>query len=464
MALPLPKVVSDVSPGGGVVTSMQGQNALTKSALENQYYGPSQQADIASKTTYARYLPAQIIGQVLSNPLAWQTMDKGQLQALVSQYANSVSNPPSIASLSGGQPSGGLISMLINRARGNQQPNNSMQNMPMGQNGNGLMPPSNGGSGMPNQIPPQQPIGQNGSPSSVGGYSTPATRQAGSLTNPGSMGGLNPVAGAGAQQKGLETAVTGQTQAATNQWETGQTQSAQRATDANNLINTAKAFHTSYKGAAYRGARYGSLPSQGVFVPPTASGKDLSQEQLADRYANQMAVALTGMNEPGHATDSTRSLFANLKMNRALDEGAEDKMYHSTLATAERWKEEQDFYNYIRSKNPDVTKPEADSLFNSYNTQMPPYNFETLNPLPKNKGKWKLYATPEAVSSLRQNGTYEPKAENNSPKNVTSESPKKFTPPDSKGRLLVIEKRTKQKGYIPSDRLEDYMANGYERI
>jgi len=37
MALPLPKVVYDVEPGGGVVTGMRGANALTKSALENKY-------------------------------------------------------------------------------------------------------------------------------------------------------------------------------------------------------------------------------------------------------------------------------------------------------------------------------------------------------------------------------------------------------------------------------------------
>lgn len=53
MALPLPKVVYDVGPGGPIVTSLQGQNALSNEmlknamlALENKYYGPTKQSEI----------------------------------------------------------------------------------------------------------------------------------------------------------------------------------------------------------------------------------------------------------------------------------------------------------------------------------------------------------------------------------------------------------------------------------
>lgn len=46
MALPLPSVVSNVGPGGPLVTNMQGMNALQKSNLENQYYGPNMQSQI----------------------------------------------------------------------------------------------------------------------------------------------------------------------------------------------------------------------------------------------------------------------------------------------------------------------------------------------------------------------------------------------------------------------------------
>ena len=49
MALPLPRVVADVGPGGSVVTGMRGANALEKSNLENQYYAPNIESEINSR-------------------------------------------------------------------------------------------------------------------------------------------------------------------------------------------------------------------------------------------------------------------------------------------------------------------------------------------------------------------------------------------------------------------------------
>lgn len=46
MALPLPRVVADVGPGGSITTAMRGQNALTKSALENMFYAPNIKSEI----------------------------------------------------------------------------------------------------------------------------------------------------------------------------------------------------------------------------------------------------------------------------------------------------------------------------------------------------------------------------------------------------------------------------------
>lgn len=46
MPLPLPQVVSNVGPGGPIVSSMEGINALRKMMLENQYYAPNIQSEI----------------------------------------------------------------------------------------------------------------------------------------------------------------------------------------------------------------------------------------------------------------------------------------------------------------------------------------------------------------------------------------------------------------------------------
>jgi len=75
MALPLPRVVADVGPGGPLVTSMMGTNALTKSNLENQIkkveaqYAPiTAQAQAASKLAYANLMGPQFLAKMLGNP------------------------------------------------------------------------------------------------------------------------------------------------------------------------------------------------------------------------------------------------------------------------------------------------------------------------------------------------------------------------------------------------------------
>jgi hypothetical protein len=75
MALPLPKVVADVGPGGGLVTSMMGTNALTASNLENEInkvkakYAPlTTQAEAASKLAYANLMGPQFLAKMLGNP------------------------------------------------------------------------------------------------------------------------------------------------------------------------------------------------------------------------------------------------------------------------------------------------------------------------------------------------------------------------------------------------------------
>lgn len=66
MALPLPRVVADVGPGGGLVTAMQGMNALTASNLNNQIkrveaqYAPQMTAaELAYKQAQTPYIQAQ---------------------------------------------------------------------------------------------------------------------------------------------------------------------------------------------------------------------------------------------------------------------------------------------------------------------------------------------------------------------------------------------------------------------
>jgi len=67
MALPLPRVVADVGPGGPLVTAMGGMNALQKAMLENKYYGPNIQSEINNRNALTegqnitnQYLPDKL--------------------------------------------------------------------------------------------------------------------------------------------------------------------------------------------------------------------------------------------------------------------------------------------------------------------------------------------------------------------------------------------------------------------
>ncbi len=49
MALPLPRVIPDVGPGGGLVTAMGGMNALAHNMLKRKYYAPDIQSQINNR-------------------------------------------------------------------------------------------------------------------------------------------------------------------------------------------------------------------------------------------------------------------------------------------------------------------------------------------------------------------------------------------------------------------------------
>lgn len=85
MALPLPKVVADVGPGGPMVTSMMGTNALTASNLENainrikaQYAPVTVPAEAASKLAYANLMGPQFLAKLMNNPDILATMKNPQ--------------------------------------------------------------------------------------------------------------------------------------------------------------------------------------------------------------------------------------------------------------------------------------------------------------------------------------------------------------------------------------------------
>lgn len=104
MALPLPRVVPDTGPGGGLVTAMGGINALHNAMIEKkinqikaQYMPLTSQAEAASKLAYANLMGPQFLSKLLGNEGAVANMSedqKKQILGLVSRAGvNNSGNP-----------------------------------------------------------------------------------------------------------------------------------------------------------------------------------------------------------------------------------------------------------------------------------------------------------------------------------------------------------------------------------
>lgn len=175
MAIPLPRVISDIGPGGALTTNLQGSNALAVSNAEAKYAPYTAYANALSHQAYANYLPWQIKAQVLSNPyLALALKDKPELlDKMLNEFGEGMSNPNV---LNGGvtipAPGGRSDSML--GALFNKLIHGNVMG-PQGGSSNPLAaPPSGGGSNTLMQSPGAAPQGGGGGnfplvPSTQGG-------------------------------------------------------------------------------------------------------------------------------------------------------------------------------------------------------------------------------------------------------------------------------------------------------
>lgn len=88
MALPLPRVIPDVGPGGGLVTAMGGMNSLANDMLlrkinqvKAQYAPLTTQAEAASKLAYANLMGPQFLAKLMGNEGALANLSENQKRA-----------------------------------------------------------------------------------------------------------------------------------------------------------------------------------------------------------------------------------------------------------------------------------------------------------------------------------------------------------------------------------------------
>lgn len=437
MPLPLPRVVADVEAGGPIVTALRGINQLQSQEQQNYYNPLAQLADIASKTTYAQYLPAQISGQLLSNPLVWTTLPKEQLAALSSRFGNLMTNPPNVlANLQKqlGNSGGGLLGNMGNQSVGGGiinwlknlvSPHSQSQQTPSAANAiqsnanvNPFSSPMN--SAQNNAL---------NAPSVGNALNTPENRLTSGLTLGGSMGGLNPLSASEAQSAGLKAGTTAGAASEVAQ-RTQQTEVAnQQAQNATKSLGNLEQLHAAFKAATAKG------PIVGTWSPALkkaykflhGEGSDLSPEQALDNYStNLVSNIVNNLQRSGHITDNDFAIASQMKINSKMEDAAEQHVYEGLKETTLRDRAYQSFINSITQENPNITAQERNTLWNSFNSQYPVFETDQngdpildKNGLVKitksNRDKWKLFTTPKALQFIRQNpnGVYTPEGQKN---------------------------------------------------
>jgi len=130
MGLPLPRVVADVGPGGPLVTSMRGMNALASDMLSNKIkgvqadYAPlTTQANAYSKLAYAQLMGPQFLAKLMGHDPILANMTEDQKRAALDKLygagsgqgtGNALMNMPSPPA----QNQGSFGNFLVNKVRG----------------------------------------------------------------------------------------------------------------------------------------------------------------------------------------------------------------------------------------------------------------------------------------------------------------------------------------------------------
>ena len=346
--MPLPNFLPQLQEGGQLVSALQGQNALTKTSLENQIagaqakYAPYQAYGNAYLTNQqAQWLPYQYQMQAMSNPLLWMAAQNNP--TLMNQLKQMIGNP----SLPNGQ---GGINIPLPNQQGNSNPlaqilsfftgnkggsPNAMSNPPQmqqGQPAGGQNPDQmtnrqvvdyanshQGANGFP--VPQQQQTTQP-APQTFGAQ-TPAAIAAGNVAGQAGLTGPTSLAAAEGTQQAAKEAITGQ-QLNQNAQQTERSKLiSSQAIIAKNAIDYLNAFSRNYDKAKYKGQYVGEHAEQ----IPTLPGSNVSPEQLANRYANQLVTTLSGLGDtPAGKTDMGRDLIAGGNPDLSLDDDAKKEM------------------------------------------------------------------------------------------------------------------------------------------
>ena len=378
MAIPLPKVVADVGPGGPFVTSARGLNSLRREQAEAQYAPYTNYANALSKMAYAQYSPANAIAQIMSGPGAAQ-LSREQATALANQFQNILKNSgnysnnlpvPNTGALFGNSLAGNLFSALINKIAPNSQ--NNMNNIPTNNQGMNNL-----------QISPNLPTETSISSPEVSSGGGRYEKIAKSLRMPGAQGGENPQTGAEAEKARL---VTGAGAEATSQV---QQQNKMEENDINQANASVEMLNQLKKLRDARSRLYPFEKGSFAGIPLGTGPAITSAAQEADRARSSIANAIASMVQSGHINVADREIALSMKAGREVNDEAFENLTNYAEGAAYRVNEKPAFNRAMASVG--LTPSETQILWANYNLKKPFYNSKTHKLDQANLGSWESF-------------------------------------------------------------------------
>lgn len=388
MALPLPKVVPDAPAGGYIMGAMNNVNALTKGNLENQYYGPMKNAEMASKNAYAQWLPAQLMAQAISGP-GFTTLSGDQQNALINRYHQALNNPPPQNTT---PSSGGFLSALNNALLPSQQGTASASASNQGNSPNSLM------GGAPEQ-PDQSMPAQQGADPQRSSTAIP-TSTTGNMANQSGGHGVSAISTGKAQANYTESLGSAEGTQFNKDWTDSNSAAVNNSQVAQDVIDGVRSLKEIYPKIPEKekGNIFGVLPADTL---PARSEEAKKFDNTVNKVLMNGAQQLKAN---GVITGRDFDVVAGSKPSRRL--GPESFQYISDFmrGAAERSKEKINANNLGKSLG--LTSAQNDQLWSEYIHDMPFWNAKKGMINENNMGNFGHYYTPENVEKVRN-----PKAE-----------------------------------------------------
>lgn len=412
MALPLPQVVANTGPGGGVVTSMRGSNALSTDMLNNMIkgsqadYAPwTNYANAASKIAYSQFVGPQSIANILNSPNTRGMFSPDEYKNLLNAYSRQVSSPSNAMGnlpQPGASRGNGLLGMIVNKltgggeADGQSEPQNALSmpsdSMPSDNvnpmAGPAAQPVSNTGTGITN------PLGIGSTQPGALPGSTPTYNRNAGVLGAGTYGASSPQAVTEAGEEGLKAQSAAEGKTITDQWK-------ERQDDIKDQVAGAQEMTRQLDKLDDARSRLKKVNIAGIDIPLESGAiagrlpglSDAAQD--SDIALNNLVAARLKAWQTSKITNMDLGFGKGLKPGRYMNDAAYNNEVNYEHGLSDRTQEYPAFAAVAQSKG--LLPSQADTIWARYANEKPFYDPKSKRVLDQNLEKWEDYLTPESM-------------------------------------------------------------------